>query len=680
MSSLKGTAFKYAKSGLSVVPCSIDKIPKIPWKLLQSEISGENEIKAWPNYELLAVAGGKVSGSLTCIDVDCKYDLTGTLFEDFYKEIHKYSADLAKKLVIQKTTNQGYHLIFRCKKIEGNLHLARRETTPKEREKNLKDKVKVLIETRGEGGYYVCYPSAGYDLIQGDFFHLPEISEEDYDNIFQIARSFNQYFKKEHVPNFSGETTELRPGDDYNSRGDALQLLEANGWHVVNRNSTLVKLLRPGDTNTKHSAYYILIGKWANHLIVFSSSTEFDTNKAYSPFSIYTVLNHNGNYQEAAKALAAQGYGKQHHKQQWENHTNQQPDNQGKSENKKPYLGFPMSFNYEIKQVVPAIELNGNPLTFTGEILTILALPGAGKTQVMEIIACSLIQNKHSLELPYDLLGFKINNAENKNILIADTERTLDDSRKSFNRIHKRLGNNPDLINENGFFKDLTFICIIDAESIDQRKEAIENHVKTQNYSLVIIDGILEFCKDGMVNGEDAADVVRWLRALANNYEFAVIVTLHPNKGTETMAGHIGAYLYRYSRACLLIARHRSDDEIKIISRKFPQGKASHAGELNDVFFRYDQEEGLHVLCDEPEEHKMTYDKLQLKKIFNSYLIANGKSSIPSAELKSQYATALKIKDRTAHKHIIDAVKDDVLEKQGSTKNTSYAMFNKCPF
>jgi putative DNA primase/helicase len=44
-------------------------------------------------------------------------------------------------------------------------------------------------------------------------------------------------------------------------------------------------------------------------LYVWSTSTEFDNERGYNRFSVYTLLNHDGDFQAAAKALAAEGYG-----------------------------------------------------------------------------------------------------------------------------------------------------------------------------------------------------------------------------------------------------------------------------------------------------------------------------------------------------------------------------------
>ena len=82
------------------------------------------------------------------INIDCKYDLTGTLFQDFIQVITDANVELAQKLLIAKTTNGGYHIYYRCNTIEGNKKLASRETTDEEREKGIKVKKFLLRNNR----------------------------------------------------------------------------------------------------------------------------------------------------------------------------------------------------------------------------------------------------------------------------------------------------------------------------------------------------------------------------------------------------------------------------------------------------------------------------------------------------------------------------------------------------
>ena len=71
------------------------------------------------------------------------------------------ASGLISRLVHETSMNGGHHLVYRCKTIEGSRKLARRPATEQELLHNPKDKSRVLLETRGTGGYFVSYPSHG---------------------------------------------------------------------------------------------------------------------------------------------------------------------------------------------------------------------------------------------------------------------------------------------------------------------------------------------------------------------------------------------------------------------------------------------------------------------------------------------------------------------------------------
>lgn len=98
-----------------------------------------------------------------------------------------------------------------------------------------------------------------------------------------------------------------RPGDDYNLRGDVDGLLDAHGWERVKLDGKGSLWRRPGKRDG-HSARLFS----DNHFFVFSSSAPpFAIKKRTSPFAVYALLNHGGDFTAAAKALKAEGYGQQ---------------------------------------------------------------------------------------------------------------------------------------------------------------------------------------------------------------------------------------------------------------------------------------------------------------------------------------------------------------------------------
>lgn len=319
--------------GLQFMPVRANKQPiEKGWQTTQTK------------YDLSNAAGvgivcGKLSGNLEVIDIDLKYDLTGKLFQRYKRLIHDMDETLLPKLVVQKTKGGGYHFIYRCSEIEGNLKLANRATTDDEKDFTFKktydheikngksesdakkiadkaranDKVRVLLETRGEGGYIMSYPSDGYEMVFGDFFSIQEINTEQRETLINIARQFNEVVEeyKPHQSELKKQEKGLTPFEDYNDRGDVIGLLETNGWRIVQQKGRKTIFLRPGQTSSASSGNYDFEKKWFS---VFTTSTEFQPEKAYQPYAVYAVLNCGGNFSEAAKKLYADGYGDRYEK------------------------------------------------------------------------------------------------------------------------------------------------------------------------------------------------------------------------------------------------------------------------------------------------------------------------------------------------------------------------------
>lgn len=324
-----GTDYSHLQEleGLQFMPVKKNKQPIVKgWQ----SYDGKHDLT---NCEGVGLVCGALSGNLEAIDCDVKYSLDGKLFENYKKAIHEADNKLLEKLVVQKTKGGGYHLIFRCKKIAGNLKLANRPTTEQERQETYdktyaseilkgddaqavdrakkaakNDNVRVLLETRGTGGFIMCYPSKGYELIHRDFYGINEITEEEREMLFTIARSFNEVFEEVHtVPKSTKTKYEgLSPFEDYNERGDVVGLLESYGWKIVGQKGRKTIFLRPGQTTSQSSGNYDHEKGWFS---VFTTSTEFEPQKAYRPYAVYAVLECNKDFSAAAKKLLDLGYG-----------------------------------------------------------------------------------------------------------------------------------------------------------------------------------------------------------------------------------------------------------------------------------------------------------------------------------------------------------------------------------
>ena len=296
---------KFIEYGLSVIPVGDKKIPTIKWQKYQSVLMEDWEMTPFLGVDKIGIVSGKVSGNLEMIDIDAKYDITGTMYEDYCKEIPEI---LFKKLVIQSTQNGGYHFIYRCKVIEGNQKLSQRGTTEEEKKVNPHEKCKVLFETRGEGGYFLSQPSKGYKIIQGKLSEIQEISEIEREYLLELARTFNTYEEPMYTPReviLAEKSFTISPFDDFDNKCDVPSLLVEHGWTIARNTNDVFFMKRPNTENLWSGTY----SRSKNWFTVFSTSTEFEPLKAYKPYAVWAKLNGISDFSEAAKELVRQGYG-----------------------------------------------------------------------------------------------------------------------------------------------------------------------------------------------------------------------------------------------------------------------------------------------------------------------------------------------------------------------------------
>ena len=88
-------------------------------------------------------------------------------------------------MVLSRTQSDGRHAAYRHEgEVFGNLKLAQRKDG---------DRIVTLIETRGEGGLFLCAPTDGYELIQGNLCDLPVLTEAERELLLQAAWALNEY-------------------------------------------------------------------------------------------------------------------------------------------------------------------------------------------------------------------------------------------------------------------------------------------------------------------------------------------------------------------------------------------------------------------------------------------------------------------------------------------------------
>ena len=350
--SITDAAQAYLSAGLCTLPAiRAEKRPAVGrWKQYQRRLPTPAELSAWManNPDAVCILCGAASNNAEIID----FDGGGELFSAWCERI---PAELRDRLVIERTPSGGWHVIYHCiAAICGNLKLAQRRVG---------EKVVTLIETRGEGGLFLCAPTAGYEITQGDPCHLPVLTEDERDVLLQVAWDLNEYLPPvmngpthscgvahmcdcpsdnghgrpmsvdiSHICGFSADDTDIqhgasdnahsgpisadhshsrpmsadnadRPGDDFNLRGDVRAVLQQHGWERIKGGDN--EYWRRPDKSSGTSATL----KDRVFYVFSSNAAPFEPNTGYSPFSVYTLLEHGGDFEQAARSLRTMGFG-----------------------------------------------------------------------------------------------------------------------------------------------------------------------------------------------------------------------------------------------------------------------------------------------------------------------------------------------------------------------------------
>lgn len=309
-------AARYLQAGICVLPANLkEKRPSLArWKPFCGRLPTLRELEAWfkTPQPACAIAGG-VSGNLELLD----FDLHAELYGQWAEVVAKEDAGLLGRLVIETSQSGGRHVIYRsAEPVCGNRKLAQRIIAAKSGDtvvvggkpfvpRKSGDRFEIictLIETRGEGGLFLCSPTPGYQLCQGSFTDIPVLTPNERALLLEAACSLNEVIPTpEPLPDLCNGSQ--RPGDDFSQRGDFRSLLRRHGWTRI-RSGENEQWRRPGKQLGCSATLK------ANTLFVFSSNAApFEPDRAYSPFAAYALLEHGGDFSAAAAALRAEGFG-----------------------------------------------------------------------------------------------------------------------------------------------------------------------------------------------------------------------------------------------------------------------------------------------------------------------------------------------------------------------------------
>lgn len=304
MTTISAVAEDYLLAGISVIPVKQDKRPGCSWATFQQKPLDMSEAgRVFSDAWGIAAISGMVSGGLEMIDFDAHNKDIDQIWNQFISDDSVANIVTRYSLPIERSPRGGYHLAYRydSQRYDGNQKLANWETGES------------MIETRGEGGYTVIYPSPNYRIIAGTFEDIPTITEQEREYLINHARTFNRHKPSDK----SQDTPEVQAGFDdtdpisyfnWNHAIYAKNLLRDAKWKLISKDekADIEYWQRPGKDDDSTSATW---GKKHNALYVFSSSAHPFVDKCYyTPFQILVKLRFKDSYQSAISWITNKYY------------------------------------------------------------------------------------------------------------------------------------------------------------------------------------------------------------------------------------------------------------------------------------------------------------------------------------------------------------------------------------
>jgi hypothetical protein len=359
----------------------------------------------------VGVICGKVSGNLEMLELEGR-----AVADKMHLDLKEMAGnaglgevwDRINNGYVEMTPSGGIHWLYRIDgEVPGNTKLARKPGD--------EDKVDVLAETRGEGGFVIvaptngtCHPSGGaWTMLVGSAKSIPTLTVAEREGLHQLFATFDCVPKVEFVTEeLAPKGVNLTPGDDYNAKVTWEQVLEPLGWKKVYTNKAgVTSWRRPGKSEG--------ISATTNHagndkFFCFSSSTQFEPERSYSKFAIFTLVEHQADFTASARALRSQGYGEARKElTSLEVHSPSLVQLHDEEGNIKESSWIPKEIGEsELEEEEPPSMLrreDGNCLLYAGKINAIFGESESGKTWIaLEAIRQELEKNNIVFYLDFE--------------------------------------------------------------------------------------------------------------------------------------------------------------------------------------------------------------------------------------------------------------------------------------
>ncbi|WP_337746495.1 AAA family ATPase [Victivallis vadensis] len=290
-----------------------------------------------------------------------------------------------------------------------------------------------------------------------------------------------------------------------------------------------------------------------NVFYVFSSNAApFEANKAYSAFNVYAMLEHGGDFTQAAKTLLEHGYGTPVA-------VDSGVDLSGFMTAATPPKDEQLLSLAELEERYPKLRppiIHG--LLREGETMNIIAAPKTGKSWLVLDLALAVAAGR-------DWLGFP---CESGKVLLIDNELHPETSASRIRKVRDargaaltRIGERIFIDNQRGRLKDIY--------ELGRGVEMLKKH----QFKLVIIDAFYRAMPMKMDENDNGgmAKLYNAIDRYAKELDCAFVLIHHTSKGNQSIKNvtDVGSGAGAQSRAAdahLILRRHKDEDIVVLES------------------------------------------------------------------------------------------------------------------
>lgn len=316
------TVNELSAARISLIPIRNDgsKAPAVAWTVYQSELPTPEQLSKWfddetKQYGIAAVCGA-ISGGLVLIDFDDADTLR--LILDTAESLGYDAPAQARARWSEQSPRDGgsgeHWFVF----VPG-VDITSGPVAARPNPDNPK-KPDPLIDLKARGGYCIMAPSGGkvhpsggqYIRLSGGPTTALTLTPEQWEQFRAFLEIADEQPPKQAfaTPTGKASASGTRPGDDLNAKADEgwwRQRTEADGWTWTPGAGGVFHLARPGNPPGWTGATWNWGGR--GHLRVFTTSAGLEPGM-YDAFGYVAHWDHGGDLKAAARALAAEGYGK----------------------------------------------------------------------------------------------------------------------------------------------------------------------------------------------------------------------------------------------------------------------------------------------------------------------------------------------------------------------------------